>query len=168
MKVWMQPTGRLIKGHVLDVDRATFTRALQAYDSLLYTAWNPKKLKGWGCWEIRRKPERLTPVDIEIFEGNTYTFLDAIENPLVNHVLDCAFLNYDQLRKIQTMDTTKENQRYWVDQLEANEKAHVEKLKEAALENRKYAAKQFKREVKDFKEMVASGMNPALIANHWK
>jgi hypothetical protein len=166
-KLWVGPTGRLSKGHVLDVAEKPFERALKDYDSQLYVHWNPKKLRNHGCWEIRRRPDRKEIVDYAIHNGNAYLKIDYLENDLINHVLDAAFLNYDALRKIKEMDTTVGNQKYWVDQLEAKEAEHRAKIETEAKESRRLYAREFKREIKDFKEMILSGFNPHLIADHW-
>jgi len=164
------PTGRITQGHVLDVSRVAFQRALRDYDSLLYVEWNPKKLRGWGCWEIRRQPENYVTLESIAFDGNTYTLIGLKEIDLVNHVLDCAFLNYDQVRKVKSIDrwaTDGYKGKDLTRNMEAREKAAQAKMKEDKKEDLKYASKQLKSVGKDFKEMVASGINPALIANHW-
>lgn len=170
MKVWVGPTGRISEGHVLDVSRVPFERALRDYDSLLYVKWNPTKLRGWGCWEIRRRPERNVALVSEVFEGNTYTLVGPKEIDLVNHVLDVAFLNYSQLNKIKSMDSwTRDGHRgqNFVANMERREEESRQEAQKKADENTRYVARQFKKEIKDFKELVASGLNPAQIANYW-
>lgn len=170
MKVWVGPVGQVTHGHVLDVARGPFERALRDYDSLLYVTWNPKKLKGWGCWEIRRRPEKKIAVDIVPYHGNTYVRCEYVEQDMVNHVLDCAFLNYDQLRKIRSMDMWSKfggKGESFGAKLDAMQDAAQAREKAAAIESRRYMAKQFKSEIKDFKEMILSGTNPADIALHW-
>lgn len=164
----LSPTGKLSTGHVLDVSKGPFERALKDYDSLLYVAWNADKLKGWGCWEIKRRPALKSVVYRETFEGNTYSVLDYDENPLINHVLDCAFLNYDQLRKIKEMDIwVNGNPAHFVDNLESRERSHVENENRKNREELRYMGKQIRNEMKDFKDMIAGGLNPAELANHW-
>ena len=97
--------GKLCKGHVLDVNPKQFQRALQSYDKQLYITWNPKKLKGNGCWEIRRKPEFNSALDIVELDDVKIIKVGPYENQLVHHIMDCAFLNYDQIRKLKEMDT---------------------------------------------------------------
>lgn len=167
-KIWLAPTGKISTGNVLDVAKGPFLQALKDHDSQLYIKWNPNKLRGWGCWEIRRLPNTKSAVEVVEFEGNTYTRVEYKENNLVHHVLDCAFLNYDQLRKIKQMDTWQYGQgKGFVDALETREKEYVARKRQEAVEARKYAAKQFKREINDFKEMVQSGLNPAVIQQYW-
>ena len=51
MKLSMDPTGKLIKGHVLDVSIKPFEEAMRfnLNDPYLYVKWNPEKMQGWGC-----------------------------------------------------------------------------------------------------------------------
>lgn len=166
-KIWLSPTGAVTKGHVLDVAVKPFERALKDYDRQLYVKWNPKKLKGWGCWEIRRKPESLTITDwAEV--GSTVVFkLDYLENNLISHVLDCAFLNYSQLNKIRSMDTFQIGPQQWIADREHLAKEQKLARQAAAKQELSYAAKEFKREMRDFKELVASGFNPHRVLGEW-
>jgi len=166
-KVFVSPTGKLIQGNVLDVARKPFERALRDYDKQLYVKWNPNKLHGWGCWEIRRRPDTKTVVEVQEWEGNTLVRVDWHENNLVNHILDAAFLNYDQLRKLKSIDTTVRGYSNWISDMEYWEKKEEERQIAAARAARDYAAKQYKSEIRDFKEMVNSGLNPALLADVW-
>jgi len=80
MKLWHAPPGKLIRGHVLDVAVGPFTQALHELDKQLYVKWNPFKLRGFGCWEIRRKPNRKVAVFKGTFEGADYYNLEYVEN----------------------------------------------------------------------------------------
>ena len=167
-KIWLSPTGRLSSGHVLDVARAPFERALRDLDALLYVRWNPKKLRGWGAWEIRRAPAEKSVVEMATYKGQTIVRLEYLENDMVHHVLDCAFLNYDQIRKLKEMDTyAYKSVAAWQDSLESRTKEHREQQALKAKNELKYLAKEFKSEIRDFKEYVNDGNNPHLIANHW-
>lgn len=166
-KVWLAPTGSVVEGHVLDVAKKPFERALKDYDSQLYVRWNPKKLKGWGCWEIRRKPESQTIVDFVEWKGTTVFKLGYREVDLVANILDCAFLNYDQLRKIREMDTWQIGPKQWLADRDYAEKQHKAAITAKRKEELKYAAKEYKREIRDFKEFVLSGNNPHLISQYW-
>lgn len=166
-KLWMGPAGNLIEGHVLDVARKPFERALKDYDPQLYVKWNPKKLRGHGCYEIRRKPESTTIVDYAEVGSTVYFKLGYIENNLIAHVLDCAFLNYDQLRKIQEMDTFKLGPQQWIADRDYTLKQQTDARKAKARQEMAYEAKQYKRELRDFKEFVLSGNNPHQIMAHW-
>lgn len=168
-KLWLGPVGQVSKGHVLDVAEKPFVRALKDYDKQLYVKWNPKKLKGHGCWEIRRRPDMKSVKEVIAFKGNTYTVVEYRENNLIHHVLDCAFLNYDQLRKIQEMDVfANPTGRHVVDEIEHQEREYAEAQRQKAAEATKYAIKHYRKEMKDFKEMVQSGLNPASIARYWE
>jgi hypothetical protein len=166
VKVWHPPTGKLIRGHVLDVSRVGFNRALRDLDSQLYTVWNPTKLKGWGCWEIRRRPNRKTAVYRGAHAGVSFYELAYVEYRDVHHVLDCAFLNYDAIRKLKEMDTFNKN--HWIHNMEYLEQKRTDELYEKALEERKYAIKQHKSAIRDLYEMVRSGIHPGQIVTSTK
>ncbi len=169
------PSGNTIRGHVLDCNKKHFEAALQAYDPLLYVKWNPNKLQRWGCWEIRRKPEFLTCIDIVEYQGKIIQVTGPYENDLVHHVLDCAFLNYDQLRKLKEMDTfqyggngTVEAARKWREERERRHQYQKELAKEHGLRRRKEAMRTFKKEIQAFKEYVKEGKNPHLLGQYWE
>lgn len=167
-EILMGPTGSVIRGHVLDVSEKRFNEALRAYDPLLYTRWNPKKLRGHGCWEIRRRPEFNTITDVCEFEGNLIFRLEPHEHDLVHHVLDAAFLNYDQIRRLKEMDTFQYGSAsQWQDSMDRKRKDALEAAKAQAAERKREAAKTFKNEIKAFKEFVRGGGNPHLIAQYW-
>lgn len=163
-KILMGPTGKTIKGHCLDVSIKPFLRALRDHDPLLYVKWNPNKCAGWGCYEIRRKPEFTTIKDIAEYQGHLILDIGYVENDLMNHVLDCAFLNYDQIRKIKSIDTWGVGPRQWLDNREYMAKKQKELNKEKAKYAMRDAAKTFKKEINQYKEFVNSGNNPHLIA----
>lgn len=168
MKLWHGPTGRLVRGHVLDVDKQGFDEALRFYDKNLYTVWNPHKLGGWGCWEIRRLPTKKSMVYRGSHQGASFYDLEYVENDLIHHVLDCAFLNYDALRKLKEMDTW--GNRQWTHDLERREEEHRETVKRKADEARKYALKQNRSVTRDLYEAVRSGIHPAqiLLSSKWR
>lgn len=168
-KIWVGPTGKLVQGHVLDASKTSLEEKLRDYDKQLYLKWNPKKLKGWGCWEIRRLPEKKSIKEVLRYKGASYVVLEFQELNLVNHVLDVGYINYDLVRKLKSMDM-------WVKHKDGTTFAHDHEYQEAklmeaadkkALENTAYMAKQHKREINDFKELILSGMNPARIADYW-
>lgn len=161
------PTGRLITGNVLDVNVKKFTEALQAHDRDLYVKWNPKKLRGWGCWEIRRKSSVLTVTSKAKFEGSTIYVVENREIDFINHVLDCGYLNYDALRKIQEIDTWS-NKKHWWHHQDSIRDAMDEKITHDAKQNMRYAIKQNKGAIKDFMELVRSGKNPAQVLSSIK
>lgn len=169
MKVWLKPTGSVVKGHVLDCAVGPLEQKLRDYDPQLYVKWNPRKLKGWGCWEVRRRPEEMRPTQIEVFEGNTLVKLEYAETNLVHHVLDVPFLNYKILEKLRVMDQWVNDKRgadfnSRADYLEAK---HDEKVEQRAEDEKNYMIKQHKSQIRDFKEYVLSGGNPYRIADYW-
>lgn len=162
------PTGNVVNGHVLDVNRKAFNAALKEYDPFLYTKWNPKKLRGWGAWEIRRAPEFHSTLDIAEFEGNLIIKIGPYETDIVNHVLDAAFLNYDQIRKIKEMDTFKYGSAaQWQDKMRSKAEEAKQAAFQRSLQARKDAAKTFKNEIDAFKDFVRDGGNPHQIAMYW-
>lgn len=161
MNILHAPAGKLIKGHVLDVSLKPFQRALRDYDPQLYVRWNPKKLRGHGCWEIRRKPTLKTSVFMGEHAGISYYKLMQVEYNDVHHILDCAFLNYDQLRKLQQMDTWGKGN--FAENYEKREAEYIAAQKQKAREHLKYALKQNGTALRDLYEMVRSGISPAQI-----
>jgi hypothetical protein len=149
------PIGKLVQGHVLDVDVKGFNRALQDLDKRLYTRWNPEKLRGWGCWEIRVKPRMKTPLYMGTFEGHDIYSLEDLEINAVHHVLDCAYLNYDAIRKLKEMDTY--NPEHFIHDMEYREQQQANAVDEKARAERKYAMQYYKTAIKDLYERVRSG-----------
>jgi hypothetical protein len=70
--IWHAPLGKLIEGHVLDVNKRGFERVLRDLDDRLYVRWNPRKIKGHGCWEIRRAPGVYTAIHQATYQGTDY------------------------------------------------------------------------------------------------
>lgn len=174
-KVWVKPTGSIIKGHVLDCAVGPLQRALREHDAQLYVKWNPRKLHGWGCWEVRRKPELKTIkyTDVVTFKGMTIAEPKYNELSIVNHVMDVPFLNYSVVSKVKAMDTwTKEQFGYkgknFAKEAEYLEAKYDEKIDEESMKERDYNLKQLKSEIRDLKEFILSGGNPAQIADFWK
>jgi hypothetical protein len=167
MFIKVGPVGGIVQGDVLDVSVKSFQRVLKDYDSQLYVKWNPRKLKGHGCWEIRRTPTYKTAVPVGEIDGVMILDMKTLEFSDIHHVLDCAFLNYDAMNKIKRMDTS--NTKNWVAQLEAREKERVEQMQAKAKEELKYAIKQQKSATSQFYEMVRSGINPAevILSTEW-
>ncbi len=168
MKILMGATGKLIKGHVLDVNEKLFNEALRFYDKQLYTKWNPEKLRGNGCWEIRRRPEFNSALDVAEFNGMLIFKVGPKEYDLVHHVLDCAFLNYDALRKLKEIDTWQYGtSSQYQDEVERRTR---NKRQKNALQRKKetaYMAKHYKQEIRGFQEAIRDGVNPHVIANYW-
>lgn len=159
-------TGNIVKGSVLDVNKKALEEKLRDYDKQLYIAWNPKKLKGMGTWEIRRRPEQKSAVPKTEYMGQVWFVLEYVENNLINHVLDVPVLNYDVLGKIARMDTI--NVKNWAAELDYKRMKYEEKIKKEEREELSALFRDNKREMRDFKELVASGFNPARISKYWK
>lgn len=166
MKFNVGPTGKTVKGHVLDVNKAPFERALRDYDSQLYVTWNPYKFYNYGCWEIRRKPAQYTPIYHGTVAGYSFVELKIIEVDFTNHILDCAFLNYDQLRKLKSMDTWKNPN--WVRDLERMEAEHKAAHQKKLRDDLVYNMKQQKTAFRDYRDAILSGTNPAELGRFWK
>ncbi len=164
----MGPTGKLIKGHVLDCNEKLFNEALRFYDKQLYTKWNPHKLRGVGCWEIRRRPEFNSAVDVVEFEGNLIFKVGPKEYDLVHHILDCAFLNYDAIRKLREMDMWQHgNATQYQDEVERRTRDRKEREKEEFAKERRAMVRYFRKGIRGFMESLKDGVNPHAIANHW-
>lgn len=164
MKIWCGPVGRISRGHVLDVAQKPLEQALKDHDSELYIRWNSRKLKGHGCWEIRRRGG-LAVADITKHKAYSIVRLEHCELDVVNHVLDAAFLNYDLIRKIKEMDAFNKN--HWVHRIDELEAETQQKQQAKARDELKHSAKEYRREIRDFKEFINSGGNPNLIGAFW-
>lgn len=167
MKLWHAPLGKLIAGHVLDVNKKKFTEALQHYDKQLYVKWNPRKIRGHGCWEIRRKPAKKTILYKGSWNGMNFYEPTTLEFNDIHHVLDCAFLNYDAIRKLKEMDTwDTKNFSATLEQREADAQA---KIQAKLLDEMKYTIKQHKSMAGDLYEALRSGvpLGQILAATKW-
>lgn len=167
--IWMGPTGSVIKGHVLDNSRVPLERKMREYDPQLYVRWNPKKLKGYGCWEVRRRPEFKRAKEVVYHKGNTLVVLDYIENGFENHLLDVAYLNYNIITELKRIDTWQESYKAkdFGHTLEYKEAKRQEELEAKAEAEKDYALKQNKTKVRDLMAFVNEGGNPARIADYW-
>lgn len=159
------PTGSVVRGNIWDVDKAKLERAFKAYDRLLYITWNPRKRNGYGCWELRRLPEKKSLVTYGEFEGKQFLSIEPVELDIVNHVLDMPILSFRWLEKLQKMDTWKTKN--WVDEMESAEEDGKRRVKDAAHSEMHYMIKQHKREFRELKELLLSGFNPARLAQYW-
>jgi len=170
VKIVMGATGNIIRGHVLDCSKAPLERKLRELDSNLYVKWNPRKLKGFGTWEIRRRPELKTAKDFAIYNGDCYTLVDYVENDMENHILDVPFLNYGVLTKLQSMDTWSVScdSGKFSDEMERRAESFKQKEEASAKSERKYALKQQRSMVRDLMDYTLSGGDPADIARYWQ
>lgn len=170
------PTGNVVRGDVLDVNKSALERVLKDYDTLLYVKWNPKKFKGWGCWEIRRHPNEKTVADFAEYADATYVKIDYVEVDLVHHVKDLAFLDYSVLTWIKNADVWKQANyggkaaqvSQWVNNLEAAEAAHKEQVMAKQRKELVYSMMQARSAIRDWKDRINSGVNPNLIGKFWK
>lgn len=168
LNILMGPTGKIIKGHVLDVHEAKFNEALRHYDDKLYTKWNPNKCGGFGCWEIRRRPEFLSALDVAELDGNLIFKVGPKEYDMVHHVLDCAFLNYDAIRKLKEIDCWQYGTAsQYQDEVDRQTRNRQLKEKERRAKELSYMAKHYKAEIRAFMEHMRSGVNPHSVAAHW-
>lgn len=162
------PTGQLVRGSVLDVNRRAFEEKLRDYDHLLYVRWNPKKRRGMGIWEIRRHPAKKSTIYQGSWNGMDFYKVDYKEIDIVNHVLDAECLNYNVLTKLKAIDTWENGGSYWVANMESAERDRKAKIAEKNKQDYLYNAKQHKRELQDLRELLRSGLNPAHLASYWK
>lgn len=161
LNILISPTGNLVTGSVHDCNKAALERSLQFYDPLLYIQWNPKKRRGWGMWEVRRKPESLTRNYQGQLNGCSLSVLERKENSLINHVLDVPMLRYDVLGKIKSMDAW--NYKNFTAEADYNAEKHQQREKDKARAEMRYNLKQHMREWREFASLVSQGMNPAKV-----
>lgn len=163
------PVGSVSQGHVLDCNRKSFEKALQAYDPQLYIKWNPKKMRGHGCWEIRRKPEFYSAVDVGELPDCYIVKLGHHEVEIIHCIMDCAFLNYDQLRKLQEMDTWRYGDaKTYQDLVEQRTLDRQASEIERGRKRRAEAAREFKAQIRAMKDYILGGGNPHNIAGLWE
>jgi hypothetical protein len=154
---YVAPTGKLITGSVFDGNKARIERQLKFYDKQLYIKWNPKKRGGWGCWEVRRKPEFLSSVYQGTLNGTAYYTAEYKETDIVHHVLDVPVLTDKLLGKIKSMDTW--NHKDWVGHMEYEGAKYKERIEAGAREELKYEITQHKREWRELASLVQQGAN---------
>ena len=169
MIISVNPTGKIIEGHVLDCAKKPLEEKLRQYDEFLYLQWNAKKLWGWGCWELRRRPEQHQIQQILHIGEMKIAILSKKEIGIVNHVCDVPFLNYSLLEKVKRMDTWQQSYKAkdWAHDYEYREAKYMEQMDEKRQSNLRYNLKQLKNEIRDFREYVLEGHSPADIAQYW-
>ncbi len=170
MLVWMGPTGSIVQGHVLDCGRVPLERKMREIEPRLYLKWNPKKLKKWGLWEVRMRPEEKCVKDFAKVGDTAYLVIDYVEDNFTNHIMDVPFLNYDLVEKLKQMDTWQHSYRgqNYLAQMDSNETTYKEKTEAKVKAERKYELKQQKSAIRDLMNYTLSGGDPSQIANHWK
>lgn len=170
------PVGKLIHGDVLDVNKKALQERLQDFDHQLYLIWNADKLKGHGCWELRRRPNEKTALHVADYEGASFYELDYLESGN-NHVKDFSYLNYGILEWVKTHDmwgrfnyqTGKhENTTSFINRTESAELAKMAADKAATRAQTKYEIMQDRSLIRSYRNHINSGTNPAEIARYWK
>lgn len=172
------PTGNVVRGDVLDVSKAGLEAALKAYDKQLYVKWNPKKCRGHGCWEVRRKPDEKSMIFQGEFQGKKFYSLEYKELDIISHVMDSAFLSYEIVTKIKGMDQwQKSGMRHrsdyekaseYVGEALANEQKNQAKAEQDLFKEAVYGMKQEKRAMRELREIIGRGENPNNLAKFWK
>lgn len=150
--------GKVVEGHVLDVNKKHFLEKLQQYDPLLYVKWNSEKNQGNGCWEIRRRPSKLTPIYEGEWQGQKLFRLEYVEQDLIHHVLDVQFLNYNVLNKLKEMDTW--TSKTWVEDLDYEAERLKDKQETREREHWRSVIRDNRKYFKDLQEQVKSGYDP--------
>lgn len=170
------PTGHLITGSVLDVNRKELERKMQQYDSQLYLKWNPQRQQGQGVWEVRRRPEKKSITKVHYFGGNTYVELDYKENDFENLIWRVETLNYQILDRLKETDVwaqvnyDPEHHSRLTKALrdgDHNREAKEDKGLRDARKEAIYKLNQDKSILRDFQEKINSGVNPALLMAFW-
>lgn len=168
-KIWVGPTGQIVTGTVLDCNKQSLELALKHYDPQLYIKWNPRKRAGMGLWEIRRRPEKKSVIPYVEYKGVVYSKIDYVEEDMVHHVMDAGSLTYAILTELKKMDTWAKgfDRKSWAAEYEFKEKQREQALHDKRREELRYHGKQFKKEIRDLKEAILSGLDPNRIADHW-
>jgi hypothetical protein len=176
MRIEIGPTGSLIKGDVLDSSQKALEAKLRDIDSQLYVTWNPHKFRGYGAWELRRRPDLKYALYQGSFQGTPIYELAYLETG-INHIKDMAFLDYRILEWVRDADLwtkyglgREQNSRleYFKTNIERAEREYKARQKAKARAELKYQILQDRKIVRDFKERIASGLNPGLLGKHWK
>ena len=97
----------LVQGHLLDSNVKHVEDAIKFYDPLSYLKWNPKKLQGNGCWELRRRPAEKKVLEVVSYKGMDIQVLGYKEYDWVHCVKDFAYCNYNILTWMQEADSFK-------------------------------------------------------------
>lgn len=159
-------TGKIVQGTVNDCNKKVFVQLLQNLDRQLYVKWNPEKLDGMGCWEIRRRPDRKTAVPKWELGDSIVFDLEYVENDLVNHVLDLPCLHYNAIEYLKSIDTWEVKN--WVSDFEYREGKHLDKQKASNKNDLRYAVKHYKKAFADFQEHIRSGRSPVdFLEGEW-
>lgn len=153
--------GKIVQGHVLDCNPKWLEQRLKQYDPQLYLRWNPEKNGGAGIWELRRLPSQKSLV----YHGDNLFTVEYREKEVISHIADLAVLNYKLLDALYEADTWRDGEqgKHYARNLEYNEEQAQERKRQRLNQEMKYNLKQFKKEMQDFKQMVAEGQNPGRV-----
>lgn len=172
------PTGSIIKGHVLDVNKAALERAIKRYDDLLYLTWNPKKRQGLGCWELRRRAEKKTAKHQGHWNGMDFFVVDYPKSRFDEMTKDFETLDFrildwvvsqDVFNKIprKSGETDEQYMLRFHSELKYREAKHAESVEAKADEEMRYMIKQHRTEINELRELLKSGMNPHRLLQQW-
>lgn len=184
-KVKIDSASKIVRGHVLDVAQAPLLAALRRYDPQLYVKWNPKKNRGVGAWELRRKPEYMTVKesryldtprgrvlmagDIYEFDGFTISVPKYHETNVENHVKDFDRLSYGMVEWLASHDLWKYGYKGKNTNSEAEykEAKYLDKIDQDADDERQYMIKQHRTQFQDFAAYINAGGNPNRLLEYW-
>lgn len=170
------PTGKVVKGDVLDVSQIALEQMLRDYDANLYFSWNPTKLHGHGVWELRRRPDLKTALHEGSYQGMNFYTVDYLESDL-NHVKDFAYLNYNIVEWVKlhdiwgqfNFDKDKEQRLHkYLKDMDNAQESLLERKKKAMRKELTYDLMQDRSAISDLKNRVLSGVNPNLLGKFWK
>lgn len=159
------PTGKIITGHVLDCNPRGVERALQRHDKNLYVKWNPDKLQGYGCWEVRMRPTQYSVKRVYDWTDHAIIHLDYVESDMLHHVKDVPFMNYDVVKQIKDMDTWQYDS--FVDEIERQEMEREHTYRQKNREELRYKLRHNRSLARDLQNAVLQGANLNDLARHW-
>lgn len=177
MNISIGPTGRTIRGDVLDCNKKHLEQALKDYDPLLYLQWAPDRNKRWGMWQLRRRSEKKTIKEILELDGKIIVNIDYIDHPKENLVKEFQYLDYSILGWVQRCDLWKQANyeegkvhrvQQWVNDFERDEREKVADQNEKLRNEAVYNMLQYKTAIKQYKEAILSGTNPNDLFKYWK
>lgn len=108
MLILADKVSKLVTGHVLDSSVKGVESAIKFYDPLCYLKWNPDKVKGHGCWELRRRPAEKKVLEVVSYGGMDIQILGYKEYNWVHCIQDFAFCNYNIVNWMRDADLFKD------------------------------------------------------------
>lgn len=173
------PTGHIVHGNLFDVKKESLERLVRSYEPRLYIKWNPKKRGGYGCYELRLRPEKKYAVPYGDFMGGKLFVAEEHEIEGEAHVYDLPVLSYSLLQKLRDGDTWRifgrpddtvahqARKDQFIKELEQRERQAREDEERRLREEAIYHFTQYKSAIGDFRESILSGWNPAEMAKAW-